>query len=172
MVAPKLDRGGRAIALRQDSETETRRREPLLLTVAYYAAHPDRIDARLEQLDQEWDIDRLLKVNGAGISLAGILFGLLGRKRWYVITLVVQSLLLQHAVQGNSAASALLERLGFRTSQDIEQERYALKALRGDFAVDVRNAGDPDALALKVLRATGGSKSERASRKSESKDEK
>jgi len=42
----------------------------------------------------------------------------------------------------------ILRRLGFRTSYEIEEERQALKALRGDFA-KVHDAGS----ALQAARA-------------------
>jgi hypothetical protein len=41
--------------------------------------------------------------------------------------------LLQHAVQGWCPPIPILRRLGFRTADEINRERYALKALRGDF---------------------------------------
>jgi hypothetical protein len=47
---------------------------------------------------------------------------------------IVLSLLLQHAVQGWCPPLAVLRRRGVRTRREIEEERYALKALRGDFS--------------------------------------
>ena len=41
---------------------------------------------------------------------------------------------LQHALQGWCPPVPLFRRLGFRTEAEINQERYALKVLRGDFA--------------------------------------
>jgi hypothetical protein len=38
-----------------------------------------------------------------------------------------------HAVQGWCPPVPVLRRLGFRTASEIDHERYALKALRGDF---------------------------------------
>ncbi len=45
----------------------------------------------------------------------------------------VAGFLFQHAVQGWCPPVPILRMLGFRTSYEIEQERRALKALRGDF---------------------------------------
>jgi hypothetical protein len=47
---------------------------------------------------------------------------------------VISGFLLQHAIQGWCSPLPVFRRLGFRTSYEIEQERQALKALRGDFA--------------------------------------
>ena len=43
------------------------------------------------------------------------------------------SFLFEHAVQGCCPPLPILQRLGFRTSCEIETERYELKTLRGDF---------------------------------------
>jgi len=47
---------------------------------------------------------------------------------------VVGTFLLQHAVQGWCPPLTVFRRLGFRTAGEIARERYALKAMRGDFA--------------------------------------
>jgi hypothetical protein len=47
--------------------------------------------------------------------------------------MLASGFLLQHALQGWCPPVSLFRRLGVRTSAEIEQERYALKALRGDF---------------------------------------
>jgi hypothetical protein len=39
----------------------------------------------------------------------------------------------QHALQGWCPPVPVMRRLGVRTAREIERERYALKALRGDF---------------------------------------
>jgi hypothetical protein len=50
------------------------------------------------------------------------------------LPVVVAGFLLQHALQGWCPPLPVLRRLGVRTADEINQERYALKALRGDFA--------------------------------------
>jgi len=47
---------------------------------------------------------------------------------------VVLSFLLLHAIQGWCPPVPVLRRLGIRTREEIDRERYALKALAGDFA--------------------------------------
>ena len=47
---------------------------------------------------------------------------------------VVLSFLVQHAVHGWCPPLAALRRMGVRTRREIDEERYALKALRGDFS--------------------------------------
>lgn len=108
-------------------------------SVAYHAMHPEHIPDRLHELDLEWDIERILETMSAAVSLVGLAGVVTGRKRWVLFPMVVQGFFLQHAVQGWCPPLPVLRRLGFRTTAEIDEERYALKALRGDF-VDV--AGD------------------------------
>ena len=43
--------------------------------VARFAADPAAIDRRLAELDREWDVERTLEANAAGISLIGLALG-------------------------------------------------------------------------------------------------
>jgi hypothetical protein len=54
-------------------------------------------------------------------------------RRWLLFPAAVAGFLLQHAVQGWCPPVSIFRRLGFRTQSEIDEERYALKALRGDF---------------------------------------
>ena len=102
--------------------------------VARYAvAGPDAIGRRLAELDREWDIERTLEANAASISLIGLALGAAVDRRFFIVPGLVAGFLLQHAVQGWCPPVTFFRRRGFRTSSEIDQERYALKALRGDF---------------------------------------
>jgi hypothetical protein len=77
-------------------------------------------------------VERVLGANAALLSLTGLVFGFANRKL-LVVPAVVAGFLLLHALQGWSPPVPLFRRLGVRTQAEIEAERYALKALRGDF---------------------------------------
>ena len=94
---------------------------------------PTKIPGRLEQLDREWDIERTIEANAATLALAGTLLGIFYSSYWLILPLLVTGFLLQHALQGWCPPVPILRRLGFRTAYEIEQERHALKALRGDY---------------------------------------
>jgi hypothetical protein len=98
-------------------------------TGAGYAA----ITERLRDLDQEWDIERVLETMAPTISIIGMILGLTDNRKWFVLPLVVQSFFLQHALHGWCPPIPILRRLGVRTQTEIDHEKYALKALRGDF---------------------------------------
>lgn len=96
-------------------------------------AGPDAIDHRLDELDREWDVERTLEANAATAVLVGVALGASVDRKFFILPALVGGFLLQHAVQGWCPPLPLFRRLGFRTQSEIEEERYALKALRGDF---------------------------------------
>ena len=91
------------------------------------------IQQRIHELDREWDIERALEVSASTVSLLGIGLGTFVRRTWFILPAVVAGFLLQHALQGWCPPVPVLRRLSVRTASEIEQERYALKVLRGDF---------------------------------------
>ncbi len=101
--------------------------------LTYYADHLDEIDARLHDLDREWDIERTIEANASTIAFTGIALGVTVDKRWLLLPALVSAFLFQHATQGWCPPVPILRRMGVRTADEINQERYALKALRGDF---------------------------------------
>lgn len=101
--------------------------------IAHYTRHPEQIDQRLKELDEEWDIERTLETNAATVGLGGTILGALVSRWWLIVPAVVTGFLLQHGVQGWCPPMPILRRLGVRTPEEIEAERYALKAIRGDF---------------------------------------
>ncbi len=94
---------------------------------------PAAIQRRLQELDAEWDIERVLETNAASVSLLGLTLGALVDRRWYALPAVVAGFLLQHAIQGWCPPLPAFRRLGVRTQVEIDRERYALKIMRGDF---------------------------------------
>ncbi len=111
-------------------------------SIRFYAGHPEKIDQRLIELEHEWDIERALEANAASLAMFGVLMGMFGRRSFYWLPGIVGGFLLQHAVSGWCPPVPLLRRLGFRTASEIHRERYALKALRGDFADVARATGN------------------------------
>lgn len=122
----------------------------MLYRLDYYARHPDEIDQRLDELEAEWDAERTLQANAAGLGLLGLLLGPL-RLRYRLLPLAAFGFLLQHALRGWCAPMGLLRRLGYRTRQEIAIERQALKILRGDFD-DARRESEPEQAAAVASR--------------------
>ena len=101
--------------------------------VRRYAERPGSIDDRLRDLDREWDIERILAIETAAFSLAGIVLGILASFWWLLLPGLLAAFLLEHAVHGWCPPVAVFRQMGIRTRMEIEAERYALKGLRGDF---------------------------------------
>jgi hypothetical protein len=94
----------------------------------------NEISQRIQELDREWDIERVLEMNASALALTGLILGITHNRKWLMVPGVVLPFLFQHAVQGWCPPLPLLRRLGVRTREEIDREKYALKALRGDFA--------------------------------------
>lgn len=128
--APKEDR------VRAQTKSDINRRidRELEQRLRFYAVQDkETIGERLAELDQEWDIERMLEANAASLGLLGTVLGVTSSRKWFVLPLIVGGFLLQHAIQGWCPPVPVLRKMGVRTRLEIEQERYALKLLRGDF---------------------------------------
>lgn len=111
---------------RLDAEARTRLRD------ASAATH--EVSERLSYLDSEWDFDRILEAEAATMGLLGLVLGATVDRRLRVLPGVVAAMLVVHATHGWYPLLPLFRRMGVRTRDEIDRERYGLKALRGDFA--------------------------------------
>ncbi len=84
------------------------------------------IERRLQELDEEWDVERYLETMAPTFTLVGLTLGLTISRRWLVLPFMIQSFFLQHALQGWCPPLPVLRQLGIRTMQEIEQERCCL----------------------------------------------
>jgi hypothetical protein len=112
----------------------------------YTDKSPEEIARRIWELEQEWDIERVLQAMASSFSLLGIALSLTTDRRWIALPGVVLSFLLLHAVQGWCPPVPVLRRLGVRTREEIDRERYALKGLIGAFPRGVEELAAEGAL--------------------------
>lgn len=96
------------------------------------------IDARLRELDREWDIERCLETGASSLTLLGTVLGVTVNRKWLWLPGGVAAFLLQHAVQGWCPPLPVFRRLGVRTVDEINDERTALQALSGSAPVITR----------------------------------
>jgi len=89
---------------------------------------------RLDELDREWDFERAIQTGASGQILLGLALGTFVNRRWYAWSGVIAGFLLMHALHGWAPPLPILRRLGFRTQAEIEEERDALRIMRGDFS--------------------------------------
>ncbi len=97
------------------------------------AADREAISRHIEALDREWDVERYLQMNAGIVSLSGVLLGAFWNRRILVLPAAVFGFFFQHATQGWCPPLPVFRRMGVRTRREINREKYAFKALRGDF---------------------------------------
>lgn len=101
----------------------------------------DKIEYRLFELDNEMDLETYLHAQSTSLTLAGLILSLSVNKKWLLLPLATSLLSLANLTQRRKNSISFLRKLGFRTRDEIEKEKYALKAIRGDFKylLDVPN---------------------------------
>lgn len=98
----------------------------------YIGAERYVIDQRLRELDREWNIERLIETEAPGMIALGIVLGILKDRKWFALSVVSAGMVLLHNTQGWYPLLPIVRRLGLRSQNEIEQERNALRVLRGD----------------------------------------
>jgi len=121
---------------RLEAEAQARLRE------AAASASTDELTRRIMQLDYEWSFDRTLETEASLMGLLGLALGKAFDKRLLVLPGFVSAMLLLHATHGWYPLLPLFRRIGVRTQDEIDRERYGLKTMRGDFAA-IPPAGSP-----------------------------
>lgn len=101
--------------------------------VKFYSQHPELIPGRLQELENEWDIERTLETNASTLTLIGILLGVFADRRFLVLPALIAGFLLQHGLQGWCPPLPLFRNQGVRTKEEILRERNLLKAIQGDY---------------------------------------
>jgi hypothetical protein len=91
------------------------------------------IDRRIAEVERERDMEEVLETNASILALSGAILGTTVHKGFFLLTGTVLAFLTQHATTGWCPPVPVFRRVGVRTRSEIDQEKFALKALRGDF---------------------------------------
>jgi hypothetical protein len=94
----------------------------------------------------------MVTVAASAVSVLGLVLGAKAGKGWRVVSGVAAGLLLQHGLLGFGPLAELVRVLGVRTRREMDLEKFALKALRGDFE-RIPHEGGPLARANAALVA-------------------
>lgn len=119
-------------------------------------ATPQSIDERLTKLDYEWDIDRIYEATIGLICVVGLVLAVTVNRWWLVLPAFGAISLFTHALFGWSVFLMLFRAMGIRTGTEIAYERYALKALRGDFHQIAAVMTPDDREAISTFEGEGG----------------
>ncbi|QJW99009.1 hypothetical protein [Frigoriglobus tundricola] len=115
-------------AIRSDDSSDLEKRLARLADAGSLA-----ITDRLRQLDREWSAGRMTKATIGLLIVIGLgLTGLAG-PWWLALPAVGGLFLLQYLFSRTSWLGATFQEMGFRSGAEIDQEKFALRALRGDF---------------------------------------
>jgi hypothetical protein len=121
--------------IRQSSPPEINKtidRDTLDILEQYKDASPDEIHARLQELDASRDLESYVEMVGGGLAIAGALLASRDRRMW-LVPAVAGALVVAHALPMRDPLTSLLRYFGIWSRQEIEREKHALKALRGDY---------------------------------------
>ena len=99
----------------------------------YSDAEYEAIDQRVNELENEWDVERALILTSASNVLVGLALGVFVNRKWFALSAISASFLFQHSLQGWCPPLPIFRKLGYRTRKEIDREKYAMKAMRGDF---------------------------------------
>jgi hypothetical protein len=131
MLAPSATR---TEASTPDSLNQRIRSETEASLAKALAGGPPAVERRLSELDREWDTERVLETLASSFVLTGVTLGATVDRRWLALPGVVAGFLLMHGLQGWCPPLPLIRALGVRTPGEIDEERNALKAARGDYS--------------------------------------
>ena len=94
---------------------------------------PAAVDKRLAELESEWTSGRMVKATTGVLLAAGLALTAWVSPWWLILVAVTGVGLLQYLFWPRSWLGGLYWHCGFRSGSDIEDERIALRVLRGDF---------------------------------------
>ncbi|MEN6385349.1 MAG: DUF2892 domain-containing protein [Phycisphaerales bacterium] len=139
---------------RTNPEINEKLRRDIEARILYFSQRIENIEQRLKELDSEWDIERVLETQASGLCILGTVLGITINRKWLLLPAVVAGFFMQHALTGWCPPVPVFRRFGVRTMREINQERYALKALRGDFdGINSRSDESPQAKASKAFES-------------------
>lgn len=94
---------------------------------------PEAVDRRLAELNREWTVGRWVKALCGLTLLGGLALALTVSPWWLLLVGVGGATLMQYLFFKRSVMGGLLSAAGVRSGAVIDDERLALRVLRGDF---------------------------------------
>ncbi len=94
---------------------------------------PDAVNRRLSELNREWTVGRWVKAICGLTLIAGLALALTVSPWWLLLVGVGGATLMQYLFFKRSVMGGLLTAAGVRPGTVIDDERVALRVLRGDF---------------------------------------
>ena len=143
MVALISNAHDRRVASYTTSSASSEIHQDMHDSLSYYSRHPERIDDRLAELAEEWDVERTLEANASTLIIASAAAAYVFDKRILYFTGVVAGFLLMHSIQGFCPPLPILRKMGVRTRSEIMYEQQALLSIQQDM-LSARRASEPN----------------------------
>ncbi len=113
----------------------TAKSETTLLDRVAKCAHEghESINARLSELESEWTASRMVKATLGILIFAGFILATVHNPYWLILPAIAGGLLLQYVFWRGGLLTELYCKFGYRSGMQIDEERFALRTLRGDY---------------------------------------
>lgn len=106
----------------------------------------ENLDRRIQALEREWTVERILECSVALLALGGVVLAVTADRQWLWFSAAVLALLPLAGASTWKLGTRLLRHLGVRTQAENASEKYALKTLRGDYGPSLpRTSAEPSA---------------------------
>lgn len=97
-------------------------------------AGPSAITERLCELEVEWTAGRAAKATAGVLIVVGLGLSLTVNLMFLIVPIIGGAVMFQYIFGRTSLIGQLFHAFGFRSGSEIDQEKMALRVLRGDFA--------------------------------------
>ncbi len=121
------------IGISEDRHADNQKNLILQRRLLYYAHHPQFISHRIDQLEQETSLEKIIENSSVALSLSGILLAFVSNRRWLLLSLLASGLFFLKKEPKDNQVQQLLQKQGYRSEKEIQRERQILQALRGDY---------------------------------------
>lgn len=95
----------------------------------YQERNEEEIKKRIEELEAEWDTERVLETNLSAIVLLSSILGITRSKAWMLVSGTASVFMIQHGLEGWCPPLSFIRRFGVRTADEINQEKTALEKM-------------------------------------------
>ena len=98
-------------------------------TINYLSPSADAINKRLQEVDQEWDLERVYEMNESVAQLSGTLLGKIINRQKGSLPVLTTTFLAQETTPYWNPPMGLFKSLGYRMKAEIENEKKTLITL-------------------------------------------
>ena len=105
-----------------------------------FGRNPEAIQNRIQELEKEWDLERVYELNSTFSELDGTLLGKILNKNHTKLPFSTITVLTQEKGESWNAPISHFKSLGYRSAEEIEAEKQALKALKEEIEAEFNYA--------------------------------